>query len=425
MQYCSLYIKNLFGLYTYFIDFNASDGISIITGPNGYGKTTILTILGSLSPDKLYYFYELKFEQIVVKLSDRSTIKISSSQKVENVPTENSDRRQSQSKTLRIVWVDAEEKEISFFEYNPTNISKASREWRYKMYSINHRVVRNEYNKELVYTREFNEIVAHSIGQDQFLMQLEGIQTTFIRSNRIYNEANEDNELTPVEKIQKKMMLLLQEARSNYLLQSQRIDNEFIHQIISTSNVDSFNKEEYLLLEDEARKQMQCLSKYQLTDKIVLPEYKKENGSALYAYLRGLKAKYSSYGTLLHKLDTFAHLLSNKKFSSKQVEFSPMHGFRVISTDGDDIDVRKLSSGEQNEIILLYSLIFELSDGTILLVDEPENSLHVAWQNGFIEDLELITKMKKTQAILATHSISIASQGEKYITDLYYLHYHD
>lgn len=62
MQFKYIHIKNLFGLYNYNIDFFHEDEnkLTILTAPNGYGKTTVLTILDSLSPESLYYFYLLK-----------------------------------------------------------------------------------------------------------------------------------------------------------------------------------------------------------------------------------------------------------------------------------------------------------------------------------------------------------------------------
>lgn len=46
MQFSHIYIKKLFGLYDYNIDFFHNDGdkLTILTGPNGYGKTTIILI---------------------------------------------------------------------------------------------------------------------------------------------------------------------------------------------------------------------------------------------------------------------------------------------------------------------------------------------------------------------------------------------
>lgn len=43
-------VRNLFGLYSYSLNFheNAENGISILTGPNGYGKTTILNLINAI-----------------------------------------------------------------------------------------------------------------------------------------------------------------------------------------------------------------------------------------------------------------------------------------------------------------------------------------------------------------------------------------
>ena len=56
-----------------------------------------------------------------------------------------------------------------------------------------------------------------------------------------------------------------------------------------------------------------------------------------------------------------------------------------------------------------------------MLVDEPENSLHVAWQKMIISDLMQIAKIKKLQLIVATHSPTIVSYGSDYAVDLFYL----
>ena len=44
MKLSSVRINNLFGQFDYNIALNQDEGITILTGPNGYGKTTILKI---------------------------------------------------------------------------------------------------------------------------------------------------------------------------------------------------------------------------------------------------------------------------------------------------------------------------------------------------------------------------------------------
>ena len=67
----------------------------------------------------------------------------------------------------------------------------------------------------------------------------------------------------------------------------------------------------------------------------------------------------------------------------------------------------QLSSGEKHEIIVFYNLIFKTEDNTLLLIDEPEISLHISWQKKFTEDLLRIIQYKKLNVIVATHSPEI------------------
>ena len=141
----------------------------------------------------------------------------------------------------------------------------------------------------------------------------------------------------------------------------------------------------------------------------------------LYNYIKGLGEKYNNYGNLTEKLNLFNKLLQTKRFAQKNITFSPQHGFQIISTNGDMLDESLLSSGEQNEIVLLFLLIFEVLDNSVLLIDEPENSLHVVWQQNFLDDILEIAKIKNLQVIISTHSISIVSRGQENAIDLYYL----
>jgi len=54
----------------------------------------------------------------------------------------------------------------------------------------------------------------------------------------------------------------------------------------------------------------------------------------------------------------------------------------------------------------------------ILLIDEPEISLHVIWQEEFMADLEEIAKVRKQQMIIATHSPQIIGNRWKHCYDL-------
>ena len=58
----------------------------------------------------------------------------------------------------------------------------------------------------------------------------------------------------------------------------------------------------------------------------------------------------------------------------------------------------------------MFSYIaFNSKDGRIFIIDEPELSLHIKWQEDFLEQLEKITPIS-TQLILATHSPILANK---------------
>ena len=114
------------------------------------------------------------------------------------------------------------------------------------------------------------------------------------------------------------------------------------------------------------------------------------------------------------------HKLLNEEFGFmyKTIEFDEQKGLKVVPIyDGDpELDVTRLSSGEKKLIILFYTLLFEStlpgknSSQTIFLIDEPETSLHIDWQQNLIKNIMKICKDKDIQVIVATHSPDIVDE---------------
>jgi ABC-type lipoprotein export system ATPase subunit len=98
----------------------------------------------------------------------------------------------------------------------------------------------------------------------------------------------------------------------------------------------------------------------------------------------------------------------NKKFKNKSIGIDKKQGLVAINKDGNPLDLESLSSGEQHELVLIYDLLFRVSPDTLVLIDEPELSLHVTWQKVFVDDLSAIVKAAGFDVLLATHSPFIA-----------------
>jgi predicted ATP-binding protein involved in virulence len=84
---------------------------------------------------------------------------------------------------------------------------------------------------------------------------------------------------------------------------------------------------------------------------------------------------------------------------------------RVVSDSGRPIDLADLSSGEKHIIILSYLLSF-IDDDSLLLIDEPEISMHVEWKEIFLGNLRELLSTSRSRSIVATHSPTLA-QGAK------------
>ena len=94
----------------------------------------------------------------------------------------------------------------------------------------------------------------------------------------------------------------------------------------------------------------------------------------------------------------------NQKYRHKTIEPDREHGFVATSDKGQPLPLQSLSSGEQQELVLHYDLLFRVRSNTIVLLDEPELSLHVAWQKRFLPDLLKIVELSNFDALVATHS---------------------
>jgi len=72
--------------------------------------------------------------------------------------------------------------------------------------------------------------------------------------------------------------------------------------------------------------------------------------------------------------------------------------------NGTYIPLNRLSAGEKHVLIMFYGMLFLPSKGSIVIVDEPEISLHVTWQQRLGDIFEELSEYMDQQLIVATHS---------------------
>jgi predicted ATPase len=102
-----------------------------------------------------------------------------------------------------------------------------------------------------------------------------------------------------------------------------------------------------------------------------------------------------------------------------QVEFSKLDKEKEIyfkNRKSDEIKLMDLSGGEKEMITKVFPLFISPIKDSVILIDEPESSLHPNWQNEIISLYKIVAQKNNNQIIIATHSPHIVSAVEnKYV----------
>ena len=85
MRISEIYIKGLYGTYTYKISNLLCQNLLVLTGYNGMGKTTILNIVRNIAESNLWFFYKLDFEEIRVTFEGNLVLSMYSANSIPQV----------------------------------------------------------------------------------------------------------------------------------------------------------------------------------------------------------------------------------------------------------------------------------------------------------------------------------------------------
>jgi predicted ATPase len=81
----------------------------------------------------------------------------------------------------------------------------------------------------------------------------------------------------------------------------------------------------------------------------------------------------------------------------------------LFRQDDETLPLTKLSSGEKQMLIILLTVLLRSGVPCVLLMDEPETSLHIEWQQKLIELIRTLNP--NAQLILTTHSPAVIMDG--------------
>lgn len=402
--------KKLFGIFDYEIELK-KQGVTIITGPNGFGKSTILKSINALYSFDIFFFSELDFEEILFYSSDskKGCICI---------------KKQADELFIDGIKIDADLINNEIYRRMRMGMRSSSFIRLDNERLIKRRTGEIFYKKDLIkfnLSENLKEDILELINKPELMEKLKDFSgiTKFIKEQRLLKVDNEfinefrgeSSVINVIEELPQKFKEKINKVSTRYSDVANKLDSTYPNRLFETKTG---------ITEDDYKKRIQLinekftkLKKYSIYDvqglKVSKNVFNSELSIALKIYLDDFEEKYKVFDEFIEELDLFTDIVNNR-LRFKEIKISREEGIMVYKKDSEEkLRLDQLSSGEKQEIILFYELIFESEKSTHLLIDEPEISLHIEWQLNFLNDLLKIVDKKQFKVTVATHSPQIIS----------------
>lgn len=138
-----------------------------------------------------------------------------------------------------------------------------------------------------------------------------------------------------------------------------------------------------------------------------LADYYLNQAQKLDSFKKSLK-EIQNYISNIFKSLELTFNISNIDYQDKKIYFK--------NSNNEEFSINDLSTGEKTLVSKILFLYLNNINNKIILIDEPELSLHPSWQNKVLELYETFAIENNCQIILATHSPHIiASSKNEYI----------
>ncbi|MGK7880850.1 MAG: AAA family ATPase [Crocosphaera sp.] len=425
------------------LDFN--DGINIIHGSNGTGKTTLLHILANAVNEDFRRFGYLKFQKLTIILDDDTEIRI-----------EQEHWSSSHSDTLTQIFINKDkvdsyrfsellEEREQFYDHNGILMTRVP---PYNPLSLKEKLdIKQDIDIDLkaTYFPAFRTMIEAwaTIDEDEirrFARKSPNFRKVLRSSERstelarilfgkfvpkleypspIEIEKHINSELTEAQlKIANLDRNLLSQAFikfSKAISQSSDTDDnkkdpeEVIKEITELS--EKLQNSPFQVNLDNAdnvyKKLVEQLNSFESD-----PQYKTISSRFLDVYRDSLQQRLEGQTNAYYSIETYLQSV-NEFLEKKQLKIGSTNSSQGRASLGVKIGDEKainslqiLSSGERQVVGLIYAAS-HMTDGRVVLIDEPEISLHIDWQRKLLP--EMVKQLGEKQLIICTHSPVIAS----------------
>ncbi len=423
-------VTGLFGLFDHEIPLHLDERITIVHGPNGYGKTLVLRMTAGLLTGRYSVFNEVPFSLFTLEFDDGESLTI----KRITEPQRDSDEPRGKGRPTLEISLSARGAKPQSYKLPGIPVARTQLSLMLERFvpflaQIGPEDFLDRRTGKRISLDDAFELYADelppTLGKNRderksapsWLKELRSsIPVRFIQTQRLdVAEAGEDKASKPaVEVYSQELVDSIRKTLAAYAARSQELDRTFPTRLFSNARSEQLDVEElrHKLVELEQKRSELTVLGFLEPEQgpSQAPEQALEQKrDVLSIYVADVAKKLEVFDDLAAKIQLLTRIV-NERFNFKQLKIHRDRGFVFTSETGSPLRPADLSSGEQHELILLYELLFKLKKNALVLVDEPEISLHVAWQEKFLPDLAEMVKLSEVDVLIATHSSEIIGE---------------
>lgn len=439
-------VKELYGAFNHKIELK-EENITLLLGENGLGKTVILRMIKAFFDKDFFELQTYLFSELVLFFDDKTKISV---KKITNEDDEikltfnfyRGNKKEGEKHEMefstnqlhgRRSMRRGHQRDLYFYDdihfelerYLPSHIERIGSDiWVDAIRGIHYSTqdLFERYGKN--FPPHLRKLEFEKKLPDWLLEKSQSVKTKFIETQRLLTrtKAQESEYKSSVVRYSQVLVEKIKNKTVDATDLASKLDRSFpnrvINQITQPVKISDYDLQEGL---QNLSKKRDLLNKVGLLDSEEehLPINFQTSHSeilkdVLQVYLQDSNEKLAIYNELARRIDLLMNII-NKRFLYKKLSIDKNNGFGFTSVvNGKQIPLSGLSSGEQHELVLFFQLLFDTEPNSMLLIDEPEISLHISWQNHFINDLREVIELNNLSALIATHSPDIINKNWNY-----------
>lgn len=416
-------VTNLFGRYTHDVPLRTDDRVTIIHGPNGVGKTVLLRLTAALLSGNMYTLVKTPFQTFEVTLSDGSVLGVERNEPFDDQMA--GSRSPGKCYLRRGEQVMSDELRTNYVSIRRL-ASRIEQELPW-LIRVDEDSFLDRRSGEVLTSAEILEQFADYLparsrkrelfSEPDWMMDVRSrVHVHLIEAQRLlrFSErgrwSSETGYTATVKTYAQDLHKRIAETLTVYAKESQALDQSFPQRLLQKA-VHTLSTAELKTRMQDLEAKRQRLKRIGLIDEdpaypfdiATLETLDDTRRAVMTLYVEDTEHKLGVLDDLADRIEILLGTI-NKKFTHKSIVIDKQKGF-IAKTDQDrPLELDALSSGEQHELVLLYDLLFRVKPNTLVLIDEPELSLHVTWQKSFVPDLLEIVSITGYDVVLATHS---------------------